>query len=122
MALSFRRNGDGSFGLNGFEFDTAVRFGLPIVSIVGNDAGWGQIRGPQIMMVGEERSIATALAPTRYDKVVEALGGYGEHVTEADGIGPALARAFASGKPACVNVDLDPKGLAKTNASTPYIV
>lgn len=115
-------NGDGSFGLNGFEFDTAARFNLPIVSIVGNDAGWGQIRAPQITMVGEERAIATALAPTRYDRVVEALGGYGEHVTEPDEIGPALARAFASGKPACINVDLDPQGMAKTSASTPYIV
>ncbi|MEJ2753025.1 MAG: thiamine pyrophosphate-dependent enzyme, partial [Chloroflexota bacterium] len=99
-------NGDGSFGLNGFEFDTAVRFNLPIVSIVGNDAGWGQIRGPQIAMVGEDRAIATALAPTRYDLVVEALGGHGEHVTNPDEIIPALTRAFESGKPACVNVDL----------------
>jgi acetolactate synthase-1/2/3 large subunit len=115
-------NGDGSFGLNGFEFDTAVRFNLPIVSIVGNDAGWGQIRGPQIAMVGEDRAIATALAPTRYDLVVEALGGHGEHVTNPDEIIPALTRAFESGKPACVNVDLDPGGMAKTSASTPYIV
>lgn len=115
-------NGDGAFGLNGFEFDTAVRFNLPIVSIVGNDAGWGQIRGPQINMVGEERAIATSLAPTRYDKIVEAMGGYGEHVDSPDDIGPALERAFASGKPACIDVTLDPKGMAKTGASTPYIV
>ena len=115
-------HGDGSFGLNGFEFDTAVRFNLPIVSIVGNDAGWGQIRTPQIQMVGEERAIATALAPTRYDKVVEALGGYGEHVTKPEEIGPALVRAFDSGRAACLNVDLDPRGMAKTSASTPYIV
>ena len=79
-------------------------------------------RSPQITMVGEASAIATALAPTRYDRVVEALGGYGEHVTEPDEIGPALARAFASGKPACINVDLDPQGMAKTSASTPYIV
>lgn len=115
-------NGDGSFGLNGFEFDTAVRFNLPIVSIVGNDAGWGQIRGPQIQMVGKERAIATALAPTRYDKVVEALGGYGELVENPTNIQPALARAFASRKPACVNVMVDPEGMAKTGASMPYIV
>jgi len=115
-------NGDGSFGLNGFEFDTAVRFNLPIVSIVGNDAGWGQIRGPQIQMVGAERAIATSLAPTRYDKVVEALGGYGELVEQPDDIAPALARAFAAGKPACLNVMLDPEGMAKTGASMPYIV
>jgi acetolactate synthase-1/2/3 large subunit len=115
-------SGDGAFGLNGFEFDTAVRFGLPIVAIVGNDAGWGQIRGPQVNMVGEERAIATRLAPTRYDRVVAALGGYGEHVEEPAAIGPALRRAVASEQPACINVPLDPQGMAKTGASSPYIV
>lgn len=115
-------SGDGSFGLNGFEFDTAARFGLPIVAIVGNDAGWGQIRGPQVQMVGAERAIATSLAPTRYDKVVEALGGYGELVEDPDGVLPALERAFASGLPACINVMLDPAGMSKTGASSPYIV
>ena len=115
-------SGDGSFGLNGFEFDTAVRFGLPIVAIVGNDAGWGQIRGPQVQMVGADRAIATSLAPTRYDKVVEALGGYGELVEQPGDIVPALERAFASGKPACINVMLDPGGMGKTGASSPYIV
>lgn len=114
--------GDGSFGLNGFEFDTAVRFNLPIVGIVGNDAGWGQIRGPQINMVGRERAVATSLAPTRYDQVVVALGGAGEQVTSPDDIRPALQHAFALGKPACINVAIDPEGMAKTGSSTPYIV
>ena len=113
-------NGDGSFGLNGFEFDTAVRFNLPIVSIVGNDAGWGQIRTPIKQMMG--RAPATSLAPTRYEKVVEALGGYGELVEDPSQIRPALERAFASGKPACINVMLDEAGMVKTGASTPYIV
>lgn len=115
-------SGDGSFGLNGFEFDTAVRYQLPIVAIVGNDAGWGQIRGPQVNMVGEKRAIATKLAPTRYDKIVAAMGGYGEHVDNPADIGPALTRAFASGLPACIDVALDEKGMVKTGASTPYIV
>jgi acetolactate synthase-1/2/3 large subunit len=115
-------NGDGAFGLNGFEFDTAVRFNLPIVSIVGNDAGWGQIRLPIQNMMGADRAFATGLALTRYDRVVEALGGYGEFVEQPDDILPALERAFASGKPACVNVVIDPLGLQKTGASTPYIV
>ena len=96
--------GDGSFGLNGFEFDTAVRFNLPIVGIVGNDQAWGQMMRPQINIFGEDRVVATELLPTRYDKVVEALGGHGELVTEPGEIGPALERAYASGKPACVNV------------------
>jgi acetolactate synthase-1/2/3 large subunit len=96
--------GDGSFGLNGFEFDTAVRFKLPIVGIIGNDHAWGQMMRPQINMYGADRIVATELLPTRYDKVVEALGGYGELVTEPKQIRPALERAYASGKPACINV------------------
>ncbi|MGB5757686.1 MAG: thiamine pyrophosphate-binding protein [Acidimicrobiales bacterium] len=98
--------GDGSFGLNGFEFDTAVRFGLPIVGVVGNDAAWGQMMRPQAMLYGSDRLVATELNYTRYDKVVEALGGHGEHVTKPDDIAGALERAFASGKPALVNVEM----------------
>ena len=75
-------SGDGSFGLNGFDFETCVRFKLPVTVVVGNDAAWGQIRGPQIMIFGAERAPATALAPTRYDKVVEAFGGRGAHVVD----------------------------------------
>jgi acetolactate synthase-1/2/3 large subunit len=96
--------GDGSFGLNGFEYDTAVRHNLPIVGIIGNDAAWGQMLRPQIASFGESRVVATELRPTRYDKVVEALGGYGELVEKPGDIRPALERAYASGKPACINV------------------
>ncbi len=97
--------GDGAFGLNGFEYDTAVRFGLPVVGVVGNDGGWGQIRRPQIRMFGADRAIATALAASaRYDKVVEALGGWGERVEQPAEIVPALERARASGRPALVDV------------------
>lgn len=99
--------GDGSFGLNGFEYDTAVRFGLPIVGVVGNDAAWGQMMRPQGAMYGMDRMVAVKLAYTRYDKVVEALGGHGEHVTRPEEIRPALERAFASGKPALVNVEIE---------------
>jgi acetolactate synthase-1/2/3 large subunit len=103
-------NGDGSFGLNGFDFDTLARFDLPVVSVVGNDRQWGQILVGQERMYGEERVVATRLAESaRYDKVVEALGGHGEYVTEPAGIKPAIERAFASGKPACVNVVIDQK-------------
>jgi acetolactate synthase-1/2/3 large subunit len=94
--------GDGSFGLNGFEYDTAVRFGLPIIGIVGNDAAWGQMMRPQAAIYGMYDS--TLLNPTRYDKVVEALGGYGELVERPEQLRPALERAAASGKPACINV------------------
>jgi acetolactate synthase-1/2/3 large subunit len=108
--------GDGSFGFNGMDFDTALRFKLPMVVVVGNDASWGQIRLPQLELFGPEKSPATQLAPTRYDKVVEALGGYGEHVTEPAKIRPALERALASGTVACVNVILDPEAPAASGA------
>ncbi|MFT4561484.1 MAG: acetolactate synthase-1/2/3 large subunit [Gammaproteobacteria bacterium] len=98
--------GDGAFGLNGFEYDTAVRFNLPIVGIIGNDAAWGQMARPQAEVYGAERVVATKLNPTRYDKIVEAMGGHGEHCTRPEEIGPALERAFASGKAALVNVDM----------------
>jgi acetolactate synthase-1/2/3 large subunit len=101
--------GDGAFGFNGFEFDTALRFNLPIVSVVGNNAAWNQIRYGQIEKYGSERGdTANLLAATRYDRVVEALGGYGEHVTEAKDIRPAMEHARAAGKAACVNVMIDP--------------
>ncbi|MGZ6126197.1 MAG: thiamine pyrophosphate-binding protein [Myxococcales bacterium] len=108
--------GDGSFGFNGMDYETALRFKLPMVAVVGNDASWGQIRLPQVQLFGPEKSPATLLAPTRYDKVVAALGGYGEHVTEPSQIRPALERAVASGTVACVNVMLDPEAPAASGA------
>lgn len=108
--------GDGSFGFNGMDFETALRFKLPMVCVVGNDAAWGQIRLPQVQMFGEDKSPATLLAPTRYDKVVEAFGGHGEFVTEPQQIRPALERALASGTVACVNVMLDPDAPMKAGA------
>jgi acetolactate synthase-1/2/3 large subunit len=96
--------GDGAFGLNGFEYDTAVRFNLPIVGIVGVDAAWGQMVRPQAQFYGADRVVATKLNYTRYDKIVEAMGGHGEYCERPEEIGPALERAFASGKPALVNV------------------
>ena len=108
--------GDGSFGFNGMDFETALRFKLPMVVVVGNDAAWGQIKLPQIQLFGPEKSPATTLAPTRYDRIVEAMGGYGEHVNDPAQIRPALERAVASGTVACVNVMLDPDAPAASGA------
>jgi acetolactate synthase-1/2/3 large subunit len=96
--------GDGSFGFNGMEFDTAVRFNLPIIGVVGNDAAWGQMMRPQGALYGWDRLDGSVLNATRYDKVVEALGGHGEFVERPEELRPALERAAASGKPALVNV------------------
>lgn len=108
--------GDGSFGFNGMDFETALRFKLPMVCVVGNDAAWGQIRIPQVQLHGEEYSPATLLAPTRYDKIVEGMGGYGELVTDPDQIIPALERAVQSNTVACVNVMLDPEAPAASGS------
>ena len=100
-------HGDGAFGLNGMEFESMVRQQLPVVSIIGNDGAWGQIKHPQKAILGH--ATAAELSPgICYDKMVEALGGYGELVQKAEDIRPALERAFASGLPACINVLIDP--------------
>jgi acetolactate synthase-1/2/3 large subunit len=100
-------HGDGAFGLNGMEFESMVRQKLPVVSIIGNDGAWGQIKHPQKAILGH--ATAAELSPgIRYDKMVEALGGYGELVQRPEDIRPALERAFASGLPACINVLIDP--------------
>lgn len=101
-------SGDGAFGLNGMEFESMARQKLPIVAVIGNDGAWGQIKHPQRAMIGH--ATAAELSPgIRYDKMVEALGGYGELVERPEDIRPALERAFASGLPACVNVLIDPE-------------
>jgi acetolactate synthase-1/2/3 large subunit len=94
--------GDGSFGFNAMEFDTAVRHKLNIVAVLGNDSAWGIDRQIQLGLYG--RAVATDLLQTRYDQVVQGLGGYGEFVARAEELEPGLRRAFAAGKPALVNV------------------
>jgi acetolactate synthase-1/2/3 large subunit len=97
-------SGDGAFGFHLAECDTAARRKLPFVAVVGNDAFWNAERQIQIRTYGAERAVGCELAPTRYDRVVAALGGHGEHVERAADLGAALDRAFRSGRPACVNV------------------
>jgi acetolactate synthase-1/2/3 large subunit len=100
--------GDGSVGLNFSEFDTAVRHNLPIVVVVNNDQAWGMCKHEQVVRLGEERIVATELGPTRYEKAAEAFGVHAEFVEEVSDVVPAIERAFASGRPACVNVMTDP--------------
>jgi acetolactate synthase-1/2/3 large subunit len=100
-------SGDGAFGFSAMEFDTMVRHRIPVVCVVGNNGIWALEKHPMMSMLGV--SIAADLGrQTRYDKVVEALGGHGELVDRPDQIRPALERAFKSGLPACVNVICDP--------------
>lgn len=99
--------GDGTFGYHALEFDTAVRYELPFIAIVGNDARWNAEYQLQIQNYGPDRTVGCDLLLSRYDRVAEALGGYGEFVEEGGELAPALKRAQASGLPACLNVAIE---------------
>ncbi len=99
--------GDGAFGFSGMEFDTLARHGVNVVGVMGNNGIWALEKHPMEFLYGY--SVAADLRPeTRYDQVVEALGGHGELVRRPSEFAPALERAFAAGKPALVNVLTDP--------------
>jgi len=99
--------GDGAFGFTGMEYDTLVRHGVNIVGVMGNNGIWALEKHPMEFLYGY--SVVADLRPeTRYDQVVEALGGHGEMVSRPEEVGPAIERAFSSGKPALVNVLTDP--------------
>lgn len=100
--------GDGAAGMSLVDIDTLVRHDLPVVMVVGNNAGWGLEKHPMRFLYGYD--VAADLSPdTRYDQIATALGAGGETVTEPGEIGPALDRAFASGQPYLVNVMTDPQ-------------
>ncbi len=96
--------GDGTFGFHPAEIDTAVRYGLPFVCILGNDARWNAEYQIQLREYGPNRLHSCELLTTRYDRVATAFGGYGELVTSAKEVGPAVHRAMISGRPACINI------------------
>jgi acetolactate synthase I/II/III large subunit len=100
--------GDGSFGLNAMEYESAIRQDVPFVGIIGNDGAWGQIKVAQEALYGEGNAPAAVLSQDAgYERMVEGLGGYGERVTDPKEIRPALQRAFDAGVAACVNVMVD---------------
>jgi acetolactate synthase-1/2/3 large subunit len=104
--------GDGSVGLNFAEFDTMVRHNLPIVTVVNNDQQWGMSAHGQDLIFGTGHRMVTDLAPTRYDLAAAGFGCHAEHVERPADLAPALQRALAAGKPACVNVMTDASVIA----------
>jgi acetolactate synthase I/II/III large subunit len=99
--------GDGAFGFAGMEFDTLARHGANVVAVMGNNGIWGLEKHPMEFLYGY--SVAAELrADTRYEQVVQTLGGHGELVERPEALRGALERAFAAGKPALVNVLTDP--------------
>lgn len=99
--------GDGTIGFHIAEFDTAVRYGLSFVAVVGNDARWNAEYQIQLRDYGPDRLVGCELLPTRYDLVAQAFGAHGEQVSDAAAMTAAVGRAHASGLPACVNVMIE---------------
>jgi acetolactate synthase-1/2/3 large subunit len=104
----FLFTGDGAFGLTAMEVATAVRHGLPIIVIVSNNAGWGDVRYEQDELFGPDRHVASTLPGVRYDQLAEALGGHGERVERLEELRPALERSLDSGVCSVVDVQTDP--------------
>ena len=98
--------GDGALGFYLAEMDSLVRHKLPVVLIVGNDAGWGLERELQSLVTGGGATVACELSPARYDLVMQAFGGAGETIERIEQVRPAVARAFDSGVPYCLNVTI----------------
>ena len=100
--------GDGTAGFHFTELDTAVREGAAFVTVIGNDFRWNAEHQIQLRNYGPERLIGCDLAPSaRYDLAAAGFGCHGEHVADSAGLDSALARALASGVPACLNVEID---------------
>ncbi len=109
--------GDGSFGMTAFDIETANRFGVPYIAVIGNNSAMNQIRYGQIAKYGEERgNVGNLLGDVPFGKFAEMLGGYGEEVREPAQIAPALRRARESVQrlkhSAVINIWVDPREYA----------
>ena len=105
--------GDGTFGFHSAEIDTAVRYKLPFLLVVGNDARWNAEYQIQVREYGQDRTIGCELLPSHYERVCTAFGGHGEFVNDSNEVLPAAKRAITSNLPSCINVLID--GLAAPN-------
>ena len=108
----FLFTGDGAFGLSAIELHTSARHQLPVVVVVVNNGGWGDVRHEQRMWYGDEADQGALLSGMRYDLLAESVGGHGERVAEPDQVRPALERALKAtgqGSPSVVDVTTDPE-------------
>ncbi len=96
--------GDGAAGFSIIEFDSCVRNNIPIIAVVGNDAGWTQIARDQVVILNDD--VATTLTHMDYHLVAQACGGIGIKVDNIDQVPAALDRALQesrAGKPVLIN-------------------
>lgn len=110
--------GDGSVAYSLAEFDTFARHGLPVIAVVGNDAGWTQIAREQIEVLKDD--VGTVLARTDYHVAAEGYGGRGLLLTRREDVPAVLAEALRiarSGSPVLVNAHLDKTEFRKGSIS-----
>ena len=119
--------GDGSFGMTGFDMETANRFGAPYLAVIGNNSAMNQIRYGQFAKYGEQRgNVGNKLGDVPFSKFAEMLGGYGEEVTRPGRDRPMRCRrgreeVKSRGKSAVINIWVDPNEYAPgTKAQTMY--
>ena len=109
--------GDGSFGMTAFDMETANRFGVPYLAVIGNNSAMNQIRYGQLAKYGEQRgNVGNLLGDVPFGKFAEMLGGYGEEVRDPGQIAPALRRGRESvrklRRSAVINIWVDPREYA----------
>ena len=110
--------GDGAFGYSLIEFDTFVRHKIPVIAVIGNDAGWSQIARDQVDILKDP--VSTRLEQTQYHKAVAALGGVGFIIENEDDIESVLSKARKSaeaGNAVAVNVKIGKTDFRKGSIS-----
>jgi acetolactate synthase-1/2/3 large subunit len=118
--------GDGAFAMTAFDMETANRFGVPYIAVIGNNSAMNQIRYGQLAKYGEERgNVGNLLGDVPFGKFAEMLGGYGEEVRDPAQIAGALQRAreavHKTRRCAAINIWVDPRVYAPgTMAQTMY--
>ena len=101
-------SGDGAFLSGGMSIESAFFEKKPIVVVIDNNGGLASIGQQQERLFESGKRVATDFRDIPFHKIFEGFGGYGELVTKREELGPALKRAIASGKTACVNVKAKP--------------
>ena len=105
--------GDGAFSMTAFDMETANRFHVPYLAVIGNNSAMNQIRYAQLAKYGDRGNVGNLLSDLPYGKFAEMMGGYGEEVHRPSDIAPALRRgreAIArTGKCAVINIWVDPQ-------------
>jgi len=101
-------SGDTALAFNGMEMETAVRHNIPILTIVVNNDGNSGALMQQAFYPQEFERVTMFQPDIRYEEIMRAFGGHAEYVERPEQLNPALHRALLSGKPACINVKVDP--------------